>query len=235
MKIDRLTEMRMPMSRTLFARSVYSASSRSGTPKSLTSSAPATLNRSVIRVPMSALRFICREARPARRRPMTRAGMMNSGTSSSEPRVSCHDRAIIAPTMSTTETMLLTTLDSTEVKACCAPMTSLLSRDTSEPVWARVKKAMGWRRTCPNTSLRRSLMRPSPIFEEYHREITVMSASATAMAATSRASLTTTPLSCGMTPRSTISLSSSGIATTSAESSTVTTRNAMIERRYGPA
>ena len=70
---------------------------------------------------------------------------------------------------STTDTMLLTTLDSTDVKACCAPMTSLLSRDTSEPVWARVKKAMGWRSTWAKTSVRRSLMRPSPIRAENQR------------------------------------------------------------------
>jgi hypothetical protein len=47
--------------------------------------------------------------------------------------------------------MLDTTLDSTEVKACWAPITSLLRRDTRDPVWARVKKAMGWRSTCAKT------------------------------------------------------------------------------------
>ena len=51
---------------------------------------------------------------------------------------------------------LLTTLESTDVKACCAPMTSLPRRVTSEPVWARVKKATGWRSTCEKTSVRRS-------------------------------------------------------------------------------
>ena len=51
---------------------------------------------------------------------------------------------------------LLTTLDSTEVKACWAPMTSLPSRVTRAPVWARVKKATGWRSTCENTWVRRS-------------------------------------------------------------------------------
>ena len=49
-----------------------------------------------------------------------------------------------------------TTLDSTEVKACCAPMTSLFSREISAPVWVRVKNAIGMRCTCANTRVRRS-------------------------------------------------------------------------------
>src|SRR5215510_15465864 len=49
-----------------------------------------------------------------------------------------------------------TTPDRVEVSACCAPMTSLLSLLTSEPVWARVKNAIGCRCTCPNTWVRRS-------------------------------------------------------------------------------
>ena len=51
---------------------------------------------------------------------------------------------------------LETTPDSVEVKACCAPMTSLLSRLTSAPVCVRVKNATGIRWTCSNTWLRRS-------------------------------------------------------------------------------
>jgi hypothetical protein len=35
-------------------------------------------------------------------------------------------------------------------------MTSELSRLTSDPVCARVKKAMGWRRTWEKTSVRKS-------------------------------------------------------------------------------
>ena len=67
-----------------------------------------------------------------------------------------HDRTSIVPATSTRDTRFETTPESVEVKACCAPITSLLSRDTSAPVWARVKKATGWRRTCPNTWVRRS-------------------------------------------------------------------------------
>ena len=48
--------------------------------------------------------------------------------------MSCHESVAIATTMSTSDTTLLTTEDSTDVNACCAPMTSELSRLTSEPV-----------------------------------------------------------------------------------------------------
>ena len=58
--------------------------------------------------------------------------------------------------MTTTPIELPTTLDSIEVNACWAPMTSVLSRLTSAPVWARVKKAIGWRSTWAKTSVRRS-------------------------------------------------------------------------------
>ena len=43
-----------------------------------------------------------------------------------------------------------------DVSACCAPITSLFSLLTSEPVCALVKNAIGCRCTCVNTSVRRS-------------------------------------------------------------------------------
>ena len=49
-----------------------------------------------------------------------------------------------------------TTDDMVDVMACWAPITSLLSRLTREPVWARVKNAIGCRCTCRNTCVRRS-------------------------------------------------------------------------------
>ena len=55
MKMVRFMAICTPVSRTLAARSAYSASSRAGEPNSLTSKAPATLKRSVIRLPRSAL------------------------------------------------------------------------------------------------------------------------------------------------------------------------------------
>ena len=153
---ERLTAMRTPMSRTVAARTAYSSSSTAGRPNSLTSRAPATLKRSVIRVPTSAFCTICSCAREASRRPMRRAGTRKNGTRASAPRVSGQDSRAMAPTMSTRVMALLTTLDSTEVKACWAPMTSLPRRVTRAPVWARVKNATGWRSTWENTWVRRS-------------------------------------------------------------------------------
>ncbi len=155
-KMLRFIAIRTPMSRTRPARSAYSASSRASLPKTLTSRAPATLKRSVMRLPMSALSPIWACVRPASRWPITRAGMMKNGTSASAARVSCQDSVAMVPTMRASETTLLTTLDRTEVKACCAPSTSLLSRLTRAPVWARVKNAMGWRSTWAKTWVRRS-------------------------------------------------------------------------------
>ncbi len=51
---------------------------------------------------------------------------------------------------------LQATDDRTDVNACWAPMTSELSRVTRAPVWARVKKATGWRWTWAKTWVRRS-------------------------------------------------------------------------------
>jgi hypothetical protein len=52
---------------------------------------------------------------------------------------------------------VLDTVDTNvEVSACCAPITSLFSLLTSEPVCALVKNAIGCRWTWPNTCVRRS-------------------------------------------------------------------------------
>ena len=153
---ERLTAMRTPMSRTLAARTAYSSSSTAGRPNSLTSRAPATLKRSVMRVPTSAFCTICSCARLASLRPINRAGTRKNGTSARAPRVRGQDSSAIATMISTSVMALLTTLDSTDVNACCAPMTSLPSRVTRAPVCARVKKATGWRRTWENTCVRRS-------------------------------------------------------------------------------
>ncbi len=90
------------------------------------------------------------------RRPIRRAGSTNTGTRTSDRTVICHDSENMTPAVSTSPMALESTPDSVEVKACCAPMTSLFSRLTSAPVWVRVKKATGIRCTCSNTRLRRS-------------------------------------------------------------------------------
>ena len=49
-----------------------------------------------------------------------------------------------------------TTVPSVLVTACCAPMTSLFSRDISAPVWVRVKNEIGMRCTWSNSATRMS-------------------------------------------------------------------------------
>ena len=87
---------------------------------------------------------------------------------------------------------LATTPDRVEVKACCAPMTSLFSRLTRAPVWVRVKNASDICCTCSNTLVRMSKIRPSPIREENQRVPRESSASSTARPAMISASRTTT-------------------------------------------
>ena len=146
----------IPMSRTWPALSENAADSSGSRPKSLTSSAPDTLNRSVIVVPMPALSCMASRVMTCSRRPTQRAGSRNSGVSSSAQRVICQDRNSMVATTSTRPMTLETTEDSVEVNACWAPITSVLSRLTSAPVWVRVKKATGIRWTWANTLVRRS-------------------------------------------------------------------------------
>ena len=145
-----------PTSRTWPARSANCSSSSRRRPNSVTSRAPATLKRSVERVARSALSVIDCRVRPLSRRPTYRAGRRNTGSSTSAATVIGHDSASIAPATSTSETTFETTPLNVEVKACWAPMTSVLIRVTSAPVWARVKNATGCRCTCENTCVRRS-------------------------------------------------------------------------------
>ena len=58
--------------------------------------------------------------------------------------------------MTISDRTLDSTLDSTPTMAVCAPITSPSSRLTSDPVWARVKKASGCRCTWSKTWVRRS-------------------------------------------------------------------------------
>ena len=165
-KIRVTSEIRMPRSRTTPAFSAYRASSSSRRPNSLSSSAPPTLNRSVIMLPRSALPFICARVSPLIWRPTQREATSSSGNRARQARVICQDSANIATPTTTTEIRFDTVLDRVEVNARWAPITSLLSRETSAPVWVRVKNASDIRWTCPNTRVRRSKIRFSPIREE---------------------------------------------------------------------
>ncbi len=81
------------------------------------------------------------------RLPIRRAGTTKTGSSTSASRVICQDRVSITTSVSTSVTRLLTTPDRVLLNARCAPMTSLLRRETRAPVRVRVKKATGIRCT----------------------------------------------------------------------------------------
>ncbi len=67
-----------------------------------------------------------------------------------------HERKSIVTITMVTVMTLLTTEPRVPENACCAAMTSLLSRLTSAPVCVRLKNAIGMRCTCENTCARRS-------------------------------------------------------------------------------
>ena len=147
---------RTPTARTRSARSPNSAASACGRPNSLTSVAPPAEKRSVICPVIEALRSADSRCSAAIRRPMRRAGRMKIGRRISARSVTCHASATMTTTARTSWIELVTRPESVEVNARCAPMTSLFSRLTSEPVRVRVKKASGIRWTWENTARRRS-------------------------------------------------------------------------------
>ena len=154
---------RTPISATRPARRPNSSSSWAGRPNSFTSVAPGAEKRSVICVVIAALWSAASRCKWARRPPMRRAGITNSGSSTSASSVIDHDSRSITASVSTSAMTLLTTPDNVHVNARWAPITSLLSRLTRAPVRVRVKNATGMRCTWPNTARRRSRMTPSPI------------------------------------------------------------------------
>ena len=91
---------------------------------------------------------------------------------------------------------LLTTEEKVSVNACWAPSTSLLSLDTSAPVWVRVKKAMGIFWMWSNTRVRMSKISPSPMRADTQRCHSDRTASKIARPATTRASPTMSPGRC---------------------------------------
>ena len=173
-------------SRTAPARLANWSCSSSSRPNSLTSSAPLTLNRSVIIDDMSPFSSICCRVRSASLRPTILAGIRKIGSITSAAKVSCQLSTSMAISTSTRLITLDSTVDSVEVNACCAPITSELSRDTSLPVWVRVKKASGICSTWSNTRVRRSKISPSPILDEHQRWTRPITACSTASPATVR-------------------------------------------------
>ena len=174
--------LRTPMSRTRPARRAKSRASSSWRPNSLTSRAPATLNRSVMVSFMEALRSIPSRVMAWRRRPTRRAGRTNSGTMTTASRVSRHSSRNMAARVPTRVITLLTTVPSVPVKARWAPITSLLSRLIRVPVWVRVKNSTGIRCTWSNSAALRSKISPSPTVADSHRSSSVSRASPRAAA-----------------------------------------------------
>ena len=82
----------MPMSLTLAARPAKTSDSSPWRPNSLTSIAPATLNRSVMVEPIAASSCIDSLVSRCILRPSALAGRMNSGISTSAARVTSQDR-----------------------------------------------------------------------------------------------------------------------------------------------
>ena len=134
------------------------------------------------------------------RRPTRLAGMTNTGRMIRLIRVICQDRKNITIRTSVTLIRLETTDDRVSVNACWAPMTSLLSRLISAPVWVRVKKAMGILWMCSNTLDRMSKISPSPTLADTHRMPMVSPVSTMATTAATRASPMISGLLCSGMP-----------------------------------
>ena len=174
--------LRIPMSRTRPARAEKSSASSSWRPKSFTSSAPATLNRSVMVLFIEALRFMPSRVMACRPRPTRRAGSTNTGRITTASRVSRHSSTNMKTSVTLRVMTLPTPAPSVPVKARWAPITSLLRRLTRVPVWVRVKKASGMRCTWSNSRSRRSKIRPSPMPELNRRSSSDSRASPVAVA-----------------------------------------------------
>ena len=219
-------------SRIRLALRVNSSASSSGRPYSMASSAPDTSHRSAVIAASSPYSCIsCRNTRCARF-PATLPGSTNSGITTSATRLSCHDSQNIA---ATTRTRFSSTDRESDISVPTTRWASLMSssrRETSAPVWVRVKNASGCRRICRKTLARSSSTRLSPIHCEYHDFTYLAPASTSASPATASASVTTTPSRCRRMPSSMITRKISGLTTRMAESTTVTPSSSTIAPRY---
>jgi hypothetical protein len=128
--------------------------------------------------------------------------------------VICQDWKNITPMMSATAMPFETSPERVLVKARCAPITSLFSRETSAPVCERVKNATGIDWTWSNTTRRRSKMMPSPSFAPYQR-IARFRRPSTAASPAMIAAMVTTPRWVPFAPVSSLTMSPArtGVAT----------------------
>ncbi len=137
----------------------------------------------------------------------------------------------MTPRVSATAMPLETRPERVVVKARCAPMTSLLSRETSAPVWERVKKATGMDWTWSNTARRRSRMMPSPSFAPYQRMMSETTPSTRARAAMTPARVST-PRRVPSGPVSSLTMSPArtGVATPTAAMAVTRMRKTAMSR-----
>ncbi len=110
------------MSRTRPARTSNSRDSVAGLPKSLTSVAPGAEKRSVIWVFIVALWMAASRDSCAMVRPIQRAGSRNSGISTSDSSVTCHEILSMTTSVSVSVTMLVMTPENVSEKARWAPV-----------------------------------------------------------------------------------------------------------------
>ena len=132
----------MPISATLRALFRNNAASFLGFPYSFTSSAPETLNRSVIVLDISALSSNDCCVYCCNLRPTNLVGAKNTGSSNNESTVICQLKLIIVASNKTKVMALLITPEKVAVNALCAPITSVFILVINAPVWVRVKKAI---------------------------------------------------------------------------------------------
>ena len=116
------------------APSPNSSASSSGRPKSFTSVAPGAEKRSVICVVIAALWSAASRCRYRRAADPTRGDEERRQQHDARVRVICHDSRIMTTSVSTSAITFVTTPDSADVNARCAPITSLFRRLTSAPV-----------------------------------------------------------------------------------------------------
>ncbi len=147
-------------------------------------------------------------------------------------RLSCHDSQNIAASTRTRFSSTDTDWDISTPTACCVSLMSPSMRETSAPVWVRVKNASGCRRTCRNTLTRSSSTRLSAIHAEYRDFTYSAPASSKPSPATASASATTTLSRCGRMPSSMISRKISVLTTPTAEPTAVIPSSSTISPRY---
>ncbi len=166
---------------------------------------------------------------------MRRAGTRKTGSMITARTVTSHEVLSMTMRVRISATRFVTTPDSVPLKACCAPITSLLSRLTRAPVRVRVKNAIGILCTWSNTAVRRSRITPSPMRAENQRVASDTAASATATSAMTTASRMIVAVSPRATMTSTTWPASTGVATARNAPTTDSPMKTSSFARYGTA